>query len=87
MFHSLQPVVIVGSHHKTGTYLTQKIFARICSVMKWCCVFHVTKDSLVAVRHTLMTEPGKLCLSKLFLVPYESFSAFTWPHSVGINEI
>jgi hypothetical protein len=53
-------VIIIASHHKTGTILSQKIFARICAIMKWCCVFHVTKDSLVAVQHSMQNEPVKL---------------------------
>lgn len=53
-------IIIIASHHKTGTILSQKIFARVCGIMKWCCVFHVTKDSLVAVKHSLLNEPVKL---------------------------
>jgi hypothetical protein len=37
------PVILWGSHHKTGTYLARKIFAVICARAHWCCVFHVTR--------------------------------------------
>lgn len=57
---SQNEIIIIASHHKTGTILSQKIFARVCAIMKWCCVFHVTKDSLVAVKHSLANEPVKL---------------------------
>lgn len=57
---SSHEIIIIASHHKTGTILSQKIFARVCAIMKWCCVFHVTKDSLVAVKHSLANEPVKL---------------------------
>lgn len=36
-------VILWGSHHKTGTYLAQKVFALICSRQKWCCVFQPTR--------------------------------------------
>jgi hypothetical protein len=48
-----QPLIIWGSHHKTGTFVAQKIFSKICTIMKWCCKFHVTRDSLHAVQHSL----------------------------------
>jgi hypothetical protein len=36
-------IIMWGAHHKTGTYLAQKIFAMICANLNWCCVFHVTR--------------------------------------------
>ena len=38
-----QPIVFWGTHHKTGTYLAQKIFALLCSRQNWCCVFQPTR--------------------------------------------
>jgi hypothetical protein len=64
-------VIVVASHHKTGTFLMQKVFARICAMMNWCCIFHVTKDSLAAVKNSLNAENGEslqfLCLSQFAL--------------------
>ena len=51
-----RPVILWGSHHKTGTYLAQKIFSRLCERMKWCCVFHVTRDSINSVEDSLKKE-------------------------------
>jgi hypothetical protein len=36
-------VILWGTHHKTGTYLAQKVFALICSRQRWCCVFQPTR--------------------------------------------
>jgi hypothetical protein len=44
--YNKQPVIFWGSHHKTGTYLAQKMFSLLCAKMSWCCVFHVTRDSV-----------------------------------------
>lgn len=52
-----RPVVMWGTHHKTGTYLAKKIFARICARMEWCCLFHVSRDSVHAMKSVLSTEP------------------------------
>ena len=38
-----RPVILWGTHHKTGTYLAQKIFALVCARMSWCCIFHPTR--------------------------------------------
>ena len=43
-------VVFWGTHHKTGTYLAQKLSSTICVAMKWCCIFHVTRDSTHALQ-------------------------------------
>ncbi len=51
-----QPVIIWGTHHKTGTFVAKKIFAKICAKMNWCCLFHVTRDSVHAVKHALGAE-------------------------------
>lgn len=48
-----QPVIFVGTHHKTGTYLSNKIFAKICSTMDWCCVFQRTSESIYSMYHSL----------------------------------
>lgn len=50
-------VVLWGTHHKTGTFLAKKLFAKVCARLKWCCLFHVTRDSVHAVRHSLHNEP------------------------------
>ena len=52
-----RPVIIFGTHHKTGTFLAKKLFSRICSKMNWCCLFHVTRDSIHAVSAALQKEP------------------------------
>lgn len=38
-----KPIIFWGTHHKTGTYLAQKIFALLCSRQNWCCVFQPTR--------------------------------------------
>lgn len=52
-----KPIVIWGTHHKTGTFLAKKLFSKICSTLEWCCLFHVTRDSVFAVENALETEP------------------------------
>lgn len=54
------PVIIWGSHHKTGTYVAEKAFSHVCKQMKWCCIFHVTRDSIHVIEETLETEPVKV---------------------------
>ncbi len=46
-------VIMWGSHHKTGTYLAQKLFSTICARMSWCCIFHVTKESIDSIKYSL----------------------------------
>jgi hypothetical protein len=59
-------VILWGSHHKTGTYLAQKVFALICSRQKWCCVFQPTRYdknqnfTLILCHHCLGYESNKL---------------------------
>lgn len=50
-------IILWGAHHKTGTYLAQKIFSVICARMKWCCIFHPTRDSIDAIRDAFANEP------------------------------
>lgn len=52
-----RPVILFGTHHKTGTFLAKKLFSRICSKMNWCCLFHVTRDSIHALSGALQNEP------------------------------
>lgn len=54
---SHQPVIIWGTHHKTGTFLAKKLFSRVCAKMGWCCIFHVTRDSVHSVSQSLKNEP------------------------------
>lgn len=54
--HDGRPIILWGSHHKTGTYLAQKIFAHMCSRMKWCCIFLVTRDSINLLEEKLQQE-------------------------------
>jgi hypothetical protein len=51
-----QPLIVFGTHHKTGTYLAKKLFARMCAKLKLCCLFHVTRDSLFSVYNSLAYE-------------------------------
>lgn len=50
-------IILWGAHHKTGTYLAQKIFSVICARMRWCCIFHPTRDSIDAIHDTFANEP------------------------------
>jgi len=56
-YKSNRPIVFWGTHHKTGTFLAKKLFARICAKMQWCCVFHVTRDSVHALTNSIVKEP------------------------------
>lgn len=49
-------VIIWGTHHRSGTYIAQKLFSTICSHMRWCCLFHPTRSSLSAVHDSLLNE-------------------------------
>jgi hypothetical protein len=49
-------VIMWGTHHRSGTYIAQKIFSTICSQMHWCCLFHPTRNSLAAIKDTLLAE-------------------------------
>jgi len=49
-------IIVWGTHHRTGTYLAQKIFSVICAKMEWCCIFHPTRDSIDAIKYSLSTE-------------------------------
>jgi hypothetical protein len=52
------PIIFWGSHHKTGTYVGQKLFSSICANMKnLCCINLVTRDSIHFVNHILSSEP------------------------------
>lgn len=48
-----QRLILWGSHHKTGTFLAQKIFSVVCAKMQWCCVFHLTRDSIYSIQSSL----------------------------------
>lgn len=52
------PLIVVITHHKTGTYISRKIFSTICLHLKMCCVFHVTKDTLDTILDTISLEPN-----------------------------
>ena len=50
-------VIFWGSHHKTGTYLAQKMFSSICGHKgNWCCISLVTRDSIHFVNNILTSE-------------------------------
>ena len=49
-------VIIWGTHHRSGTYISQKIFSRVCSYMGWCCLFHPTRSSAEAIHDSLEKE-------------------------------
>lgn len=50
-------IILWGAHHKTGTFLAQKVFSVVCARMKWCCIFHPTRDSIDAIHNVFTTEP------------------------------
>jgi hypothetical protein len=50
---TLKHVILVGTHHKTGTYLAKKMFSRLCARMSLCCIFHMSHDPESHVRETL----------------------------------
>lgn len=51
-----QPIVMWGTHHKTGTFLAKKLFSKICSTLNWCCLFFVTRDSFHSMRAGICSE-------------------------------
>mmetsp|Transcript_3480 Transcript_3480/g.5430 ORF Transcript_3480/g.5430 Transcript_3480/m.5430 type:complete len:471 (+) Transcript_3480:84-1496(+) len=86
------PIVLWGAHHKTGTFLAQKMFASLCARMKWCCIYHVTRDSIHAIQHTLQTEPVHLLghtqwiwLPEELGVPYKFFHFYRHPYKKIIS--
>ena len=38
-----KPIILWGSHHKTGTVLANNIFSTVCARMNWCCKFHTSR--------------------------------------------
>mmetsp|Transcript_32390 Transcript_32390/g.41506 ORF Transcript_32390/g.41506 Transcript_32390/m.41506 type:complete len:426 (-) Transcript_32390:8-1285(-) len=38
-----QPIIFVGTHHKTGTFLAKKIFSQICADLKLCCILEPSR--------------------------------------------
>jgi len=70
------PIIVWGSHHKTGTYVAQKAFSHMCKRMGWCCIFHVTRDSINVIRDVLASEPIKVL----------GHTQFIWnPRELGIK--
>lgn len=49
-------LIVWGTHHRTGTYFAQKMFATVCAHYNWCCVFHPTRDSVEAIKHMLSLD-------------------------------
>lgn len=49
-------IIFVGTHHRTGTYLARKIFSVVCNHMSWCCVFHLSVDTIYDIFHTIYSE-------------------------------
>lgn len=86
------PLILWGSHHKTGTYLAQKIFAVMCAQMKWCCVYHVTRDSVHSIRKSLQSEPVHLLghtqwiwLPEELGIPYKFIHLYRHPYKKIIS--
>ena len=50
------PLILWGTHHKAGTFVAQKIFSLICAQMQWCCSFHVTRESIYAMKDALVAD-------------------------------
>jgi hypothetical protein len=70
-------VILWGTHHKTGTYLAQKVFALICSRQRWCCVFQPTRW-----QNILQTSPSYLINRYYLKVLSCSPSRFLNPQSL-----
>ena len=51
--YKANPLILWGSHHKTGTYQCQKMFSIICARLRWCCMLHATRESTNALRREL----------------------------------
>ena len=54
--NTTRPIILWGAHHKTGTFVAQKIFTLICAHMRWCCSFHVTRESVHAMKDALAAD-------------------------------
>ena len=50
------PIILWGTHHKTGTFLAKDLFGTVCKVMGWCCIFHVTRDPFAHMEKTFHEE-------------------------------
>jgi len=55
---SKQPLVVFGTHHKSGTFLAKNLFGSLCKINRWCCIFHVTRDAFPALENTIEEEPN-----------------------------
>lgn len=53
---SKRPIIMWGTHHKTGTFFAIKVFSLLCARESWCCRFHVSRDSIKALQHSLTDE-------------------------------
>ena len=53
---NVRPLILWGTHHKAGTFVAQKIFSLICAQMQWCCSFHVTRESIYAMKDALIAD-------------------------------
>mmetsp|Transcript_30059 Transcript_30059/g.87545 ORF Transcript_30059/g.87545 Transcript_30059/m.87545 type:complete len:492 (+) Transcript_30059:1172-2647(+) len=56
------PLILVGTHHKTGTVLAKKLFGTTCLRLKQCCSFHVTADPKEAVVRSASREETRLTM-------------------------
>ena len=54
--NTTHPIVLWGTHHKTGTFVAQKVFTLLCAHMRWCCSFHVTRESVHAMKDALAAD-------------------------------
>lgn len=53
-------LVLVATHHKTGTVLARKIFNSMCLRMRQCCVVHVTAATEADVRKSAADKDVRL---------------------------
>jgi hypothetical protein len=51
-----QPIVMIGTHHKAGTYISRKILGVVCQHMNWCCMLHPSKDTKYTLMSSLSNE-------------------------------
>ena len=54
------PVIFWGAHHKTGTYLAQKVFSLVCARRAWCCVFGHSRDSATTLLRAVEDDPVRV---------------------------
>ena len=55
-YRNNREIIMVGTHHKSGTAIATKLMSSICIKMNWCCIMHVTRDTYPSLIETIDEE-------------------------------